>query len=103
MPVVNPFKPLINKIPPPFRNRQYLVMGIFLLWMVFFDKHDVLTQWRLNRTISKLEEDRRFYEQQIQEVKQDKVDMESNKEKFAREHYFMRESNEDVFVIEEEK
>ena len=38
-----------------------------------------------------------------EEVKQDKKDIENDKEKFAREHYYMKKDNEDVYIIVEEE
>jgi cell division protein DivIC len=71
--------------------------------MVFIDKHDLWTQFKLSSTMSKLQEDRKYYEGKIDEIKADQKDIEMHKEKFAREKYFMSKSNEDVFIIEEKK
>jgi len=49
-----------------------------------------------------MEHDRDYYLKQIEAVKQDRTDLQNNIEKFAREHYFMKKSDEDVFIIEEE-
>ena len=67
--------------------------------MIFFDKHDILTQWQLQQTLNKMEQDKAYYEVKIQETWQDKQDLENNKEKFAREHYYLQKDNEDVFII----
>ena len=98
----NPFKPLVKMVPAPFRNKYFLLLFFFITWMTFFDKHDMLTQWQLQQTMNKMEEDRAYYEHKIQEVWQDKKDIESNKEKFAREHYYLQKDNEEVFIIVEE-
>ena len=58
--------------------------------MIFFDKHDILTQWQLQQTLNKMEEDAAYYEEKIQETWQDKQDLENNMEKFAREHYHLQ-------------
>lgn len=97
---VNPFKPLFRNLPPAFRNRYSLILICFSIWMLLIDKHDLLTQFRLNSTMSKLKEDRKYYEFKIEEIKADQRDIEQHKEKFAREKYFMSKSNEDVFIIE---
>lgn len=99
----NPFKPFLKKIPTPLRNKYFLVLVVFFGWLIFFDTHDVLTQWRLQQSLHKLEQDKIYYEEKIEEVKKDKRDIENNKEKFAREHYYMKKSNEDVFIIVEEE
>ena len=97
----NPFKPIIKQIPAPLRNKYFLVLTIFIAWMIFFDKHDMLTQWQLQQTLNKMEEDKNYYDEKIRETWQDKQDLESNKEKFAREHYNLQKDNEDVFIIVE--
>ncbi len=99
----NILTPFLKRLPTNFRNRYYIAIAIFFGWLLFFDKHDFLTQWKLSRGISKLKEDKVFYEAKINSIKQDKKDIDADKEKFAREHYFMSKANEDVFIIEEEK
>jgi cell division protein DivIC len=101
MPRVNPFKPLLRKIPEQFRNRYYITLGLFLVWVLVFDKHDLWTQIQLQNSIGKLKDDKKFYEQKIEEARADRLDVQQNKEKYAREKYFMSRSNEDVFIIEE--
>ncbi len=98
----NPFKPFIKKIPAPLRNFYFVALALFFGWLIFFDSHDVLTQYKLQQTITNLENDRQYYIENIKEVEKDRLDIEVNKEKFAREHYYMKKDNEDVFIIVEE-
>ena len=100
----NPLKPMMDKIPTPMRNRYFLLLVFFCAWMIFFDKHDIVTQYSLQQTLNRLDEDQRYYEEKIKEAKRDMKDIEKNKEKFAREHYYLKKSNEDVFIfVESEK
>ncbi len=101
--VLNPFKPLVNKLPQGFRNRVFIILAVFFIWMVAFDKANLFTQIKLARTVSKLHNDKVYYENQIKEVEAQRLDMESNTEKFARERYFMKTNDEDVFVIDKKK
>ena len=101
--MTNPLKPLVDGLPKPLRNKYFLSLAIFAFLMVFVDKHDVLTQIRLQRTVNKLEADKEFYGQKIEEAKQERLELELNDEKFARERYYMRKSNEDVFIIDDEE
>ena len=98
--VHNPFKPLVNKLPSGFKNRVFIILAIFLIWMLLFDKASVYTQYKLVRTVNKLQNDKIYYQNQIKEVEAQRQDMESNTEKFARERYFMKANDEDVFVID---
>jgi cell division protein DivIC len=99
----NPFKLLIRKLPPPLRNKYFLVLVIFAILLIFVDKHDLWTQWQLRGSVKRLEHDKVYYDQKIQEAKQDQKNVEENKEQFAREKYNMHKKDEDVFIIQDEK
>lgn len=96
------FRPLTNKIPTFFFNKYYLMLSLFLAWLAFFDKNNLWAQYRIQQTYKKLEKDKVFFQNKLEEVKIEKIDMTNNKEKFAREEYFMKAADEDVFVIEKE-
>ena len=97
----NPLQPLLDQIPKPLRNKYFLVLAFFFFWMIFVDKHDFLTQWRLQRAVDQMQYEKEQYIEKIEKAKKDRLDLEVNKEKFAREQYYMKKSNEDVFIIEE--
>lgn len=101
--MANTFKAIRDQLPAPFRNKYFVVLALFFAWMIFLDKHDVLTQWRLQRTVNKLEHDREFYTKKIEEAEQERLELDINDEKFAREQYYMKKPNEDVFIIVEEE
>ena len=89
-----------------FRNKYFLVSSIFMVWMVFFDRNDLFSQWEYHQQVSKLKQERDFYQKETAKVHQDLDELTSNKEKlekFAREKYLMKKDNEDVFVIVKEK
>ncbi len=99
---MNALQVLWNKLPGPLRNRYFFALLCFFALMVFFDKHDILTQIRLQRMVNKLEEDKAYYTKKIEEAKQERLDMDANKERFARERYYMKQQDEDVYIIVEE-
>ena len=91
-----------------FRNKYFLAIIAFAVWMLFFDKNDMLSQYEYRAEVNKLQQEKDFYEKETAAVKKDLTELDSNlntAEKFAREKYFMKKDNEDVFVIvkEEEK
>ncbi len=97
---------LFNRIPPFFRNFYVLAIVFFLIWMLFFDSNDIITQARLSGKLSDLKEAKSFYEEKIVEVKNDREALLSDKkllEKIAREKYFMKKSGEEVFVLVDEE
>ena len=101
--LTNPFKPYVNKIPAPIRNPYFWTLILFVAWMFFFDRHNVFTQWDLIKTSDKLDHDVEFYDEKLTEAIQDQKDLDANKEKFAREKYYMKKHDEDVFIIVEEE
>ena len=84
------------------RNKYFVVTLAFMVWMVFFDKNDLFSQYQYRHQLSKLKQERDFYQKQTVKVHQDLDELTTNKEKlekFAREKYLMKKDNEDVFVI----
>ncbi len=74
----------------------------FLVWMVFFDRNDLFSQYQYHHQLSKLKQERDFYQKETTKVHKDLDELNSNKEKlekFAREKYLMKRDNEEVFVI----
>ena len=89
-----------------FRNKYFVVSLAFLVWMVFFDKNDLFSQYQYRHQLSKLKQERDFYKKETAKVHQDLDELTTNKEKlekFAREKYLMKKDNEDVFVIVKDK
>jgi hypothetical protein len=95
----NPVTEFWNSIPPYLRNRYVLTLVLFTLLMVFVDRHDVGTQFRLHTTVNRLEADLERYDQLTADAEAEKLDMEQNRERFARENYYMQQDDEDVFII----
>jgi cell division protein FtsB len=81
-------------------NKFVLTSVIFLVWVTFFDKNRVITQIKLKNTVERLEGEREYYREKIAEAKLDRIDIEVNKEKYARERYFMHLPDEEVYIIE---
>ena len=92
----------MNRLFNLLRNKYFLAVVAFGVWMMFFDKNDMLSQYEYRSEVNKLKEEKTFYSSEIAGVKKDLKELDSNlitTEKFAREKYFMKKDNEDVFVI----
>ncbi len=84
-------------------NNKYFYTGLaFVVWMVFFDSDNLLQQMKLNKKINNLEQKKSFYQKEITKnqsaIKALTYDT-AQLEKFAREKYFMKKDNEDIYVI----
>ncbi|MBB4079008.1 cell division protein FtsB [Lewinella aquimaris] len=95
----NPVTELWMKVPAYLRNRYFVTLVCFTGLMLFFDRHDVGTQFRLNSTVNRLEADLKRYDRLTAEAEAEKLNMEQNRERFARENYYMQQDDEDVFII----
>jgi cell division protein FtsB len=95
-------KRLINLL----KNKFFLVTLAFLVWMIFFDRNDLFSQYEYRRQVNKLKEERDFYKKETDQVTKELDELTSNPqklEKFAREKYLMKKDNEDVYVIVHQK
>jgi len=83
-------------------NKYFYTGFIFLIWMLFFDQENFITQYQLSQTLNDLQNKKEFYQTEtennlsiIEKLETDTAWL----EKFAREKYFMKKDNEEVFVI----
>ena len=84
------------------RNKYFLTIVFLIVWVVFFDKNDLISQRQLTNQLKELEAEKQYYSDEIAKSKKEIQELETNEaslEKFAREKYLMKKDNEDVFVI----
>jgi len=96
----------INRLPKFFRNFFFLFTIVFIVWMIFFDANDLISQYKMSSQLNDLENEREYYQQKIIEVKAEQDALLKDKvklEKFAREHYLMKKPTEDIYILVEEK
>ncbi|MBZ9778723.1 septum formation initiator family protein [Psychroflexus sp. CAK8W] len=85
-------------------NKYVLVLTVFVVWMLFLDSNSWLIHRELNQEIDEIKANKFYYQTEIQKDKQilnelkDSIEI----ERFARETYFMKRPNEDVYIIEYE-
>src|SRR4051812_45010979 len=85
-----------------FRNKYLVSLIVFLVWISFFDRNDLITQWDRKQELKKLETSAEFYEKEIATTRKDLMDLNNNPstlEKFAREKFFLKRPNEQIFLI----
>jgi cell division protein DivIC len=86
------------------RNKYISSVIIFIVWISFFDRNDLWTQWDRKRELQKLEVSTSFYENEIATTKKDLMDLNNNPavlEKFAREKFYLKKPNEEIFIIDD--
>lgn len=84
------------------RNKYFLTVAGILVWLLFFDKNDVFTQYELIDKCHKLNKEKEYYLAEIEKNKKNLTELRTNQkslETFSREKYLMKKDNEDVFVF----
>lgn len=92
----------VKRIPAWIRNKYFLSTGFFIVWMLFFDKNDLITQHHRTNEYNQLVASREYYSDKISLEKTELEKLKFNPhtlEKYAREKYFMKRDNEDVYII----
>jgi cell division protein DivIC len=91
-----------EKIPPFFRNKYFLTVTIFIIWLLLLDANNLIDRYSQMRELSKLKQDREYYKKKIEEDRRKLNELKTdndNLEKFAREQYRMKKKNEDLFIV----
>lgn len=84
------------------RNKYFLTIVGLIVWLIFFDKNDVFTQYELIQKCQKLEKDKEYYLEEIAGNRENLNELRTNKkslETFSREKYLMKKENEDIYVF----
>ena len=81
-------------------NRYSISLVAFVLWIGIFDKYSWMKQMKVDQKIHTLQLRKQEYQNLLEEAKIEHEDILKNKEKYAREKFFMHKEGEEVFVIE---
>ena len=84
-------------------SNKYVLLGlIFAIWMFFLDSNSWFIHHELNQEINELKENKEYYQKEISRDKaiigtlEDSIEL----EKFARQKYYMKRPNEEIYIIE---
>ncbi len=86
-----------------FTATQIAVIVIIIVMLFFFGNSSIPRRVKQKSQISELESQIEIYKKQIEEDSEKLDELQSKKEnleKFARENYYMKKENEEVFVLE---
>ena len=99
-PKLKPFQLLSRWARVAWVNKYFITAVLFVLWMAFFDKHQVSALWNLKQVEQDLIHEKQVFKEKIEQARMDKVDLLKNREKYAREKYLMHRPDEEIFIIE---
>ncbi len=84
------------------QNKYLLTVIVFVVWIIFFDRNDLFTQYDRKQELKKLQTSTDFYENEIAETKKNLTDLNNDPsvlEKMARENFYLKRSDEEIFII----
>ena len=91
-----------DKIPPFLRNKYFLTLTIFIIWIVLLDSNNLIDRYRQISELQKLDIDKEYYINKIEEDRRKLNELKTdnhNLEKFAREQYKMKRKDEDLYIV----
>jgi cell division protein FtsB len=83
-------------------NPYIAILVAFIVWMLFFDDNSYLFHRELNTIIEEKEAEIELYQVEIEKDKKaiQTLSNDENLENFAREAYYMKKDNEEIYIIE---
>ena len=98
-------KELGSKIVKSIINKYLIALVAFVVWIMFFDENNIRQNQKNLQELAMHQEQVSFYKHKIEADKRKLFELQTNDvnlEKFAREQFFMKKANEEIYVIVEE-
>ncbi len=95
--IKNTFRPLLT-------NKYVISVVILLLWLLLFDANSLMLRYELHRKVVQMESEKEKLIETIAQTERKMDELKSDRdklEKFAREEYLMKRSDEVIFIIKE--
>lgn len=89
------------KIPSWLKNKYLIAFTALVVWILFFDRNDLPAQLDRRSELRELQKSKTYYENEIKITRKELKQLDSNPallEKYAREKYFMKKADEELFV-----
>lgn len=95
-----------NQLPLPIRNKYILTGIVFVVWLLFFDRNNVISQIRLRSTLSEIKSKVGYLKAETAEntrILDAVFKNDATLRQMARDKYMMKAPNEDVYYIPDEE
>ena len=80
-------------------NKYTVALSVFLVWMMFFDKHNMIVQFQLHAKADRLQQQIEHDRAKLEAARAELEIIEKHQEEYARRKYRMHKPDEDVFVV----
>jgi cell division protein FtsL len=85
------------------KNKYLIITIIFIVWVLFFAQYDVISLRRQRAELKEMKSKIEFLEKEVSRLQMEKNALKTDSntvEKYAREKYFMKTDNEDVYMLD---
>ena len=91
-----------DKIPSFLRNKYFLAISIFAVWILILDTNNLLDRVKQISELHKLRQEREYLTKKIDDDRKKLDELKTddhNLEKFAREQFRMKKKDEDLYIV----
>jgi cell division protein DivIC len=95
-------KKIIDKLPAFLKNKYLLTGFAFLVLMLFLDRNNLISQYKMRKELNGLRKELQFFRDQAEK---DSIELSRllgdslELEKLGREKYMMKRDSEDIYII----
>jgi len=86
------------------KNKYIITMLIFIVWVGFLDRNNLVKTLKIRKSVKELKNNKDYYLQEIEKTRIITSELWTDPntlETFAREEYYMKKSDEDIFLVDE--
>ena len=103
---MNLLRKVLDKIPNQIKNKYFVTIFLFSIWIIFFDDYNIIKQQKLKQRNLDLETQKNNLQKKITNDSILEYNLKNDKEtqiRVAREKYHMTKPNEQVFILEKKE
>ncbi len=85
------------------KNKYLIISVLFIVWVLFFAQYDVISLRRQRAELKEMKSKIEYLEKEVTRLQKEKNALKTDSttvEKYAREKYFMKTDNEDVYMLD---
>ena len=80
-------------------NKYVFTFVIFMVWMLFFDKNNLIVLSELQHTINTLEDEKEYFDTELTKMDDKMKSIQVDRERYAREKFYLHKKNEVVYLV----
>lgn len=100
---MNLLRKVFDKIPNQIKNKYFITIFLFSIWIIFFDDYNIIKQQKLKQRNLDLETQKNNLQKKITNDSILEYNLKNDKEtqiRVAREKYYMSEADEQIYILE---